>query len=97
MNRWRLAFFGMTIFTAVMGALYSYERARRIVAEVPCRIENAVVILYPGGLLSIHEVGIGPNVQVVDADDVFVYPRFIPEPEKQPEADPQSWNKKRKF
>ena len=97
MNRWRLAFFGMTIFAAVMGAFYTYERARRIVAEEPCRIRNALVVLYPGGLLSLDTEGIGPNVQVVDVDDVFVYPRLIPGPEEQPGVAPQSWSKKRKF
>ena len=83
MNRWRLACFVMALLAAVIFALYSREYARRIIAEIPSRIENAVVVLYPRGFLIIDREGMGSNVHVFTSRDVIVLPRYFPpEPRK---------------
>ena len=55
-NPWRIAFWIVILLATAFFTLYTREHARRVIAETPCSISRALVVLKPGGYLRIDEV-----------------------------------------
>ena len=63
------------VLLAVAVDLHLTEMARRIVAEIPCELSRAVVLLEPGGILALDLAGIDVNsVTVLSSVDFEVVP-----------------------
>ena len=60
---------------AVAVNLFLTEMSRRIIAEIPCELSRAVVLLEPGGILALDVAGVDVNsVTVLSSVDFEVVP-----------------------